>query len=64
MLIELVLLLGFGVLAFQIRVMGSWPSVILISAIGALCFSGLGLLTASRAPKIETISGLINKDEV
>src|SRR5271157_5622751 len=60
MLIELVLLLGFGVLTFQMRVMGSWASVILISAVGALSFGGLGLLTASRARKIETISGLIN----
>jgi ABC-type multidrug transport system permease subunit len=60
MLIELVLLLGFGILAFQMRLMGSWASVILISAIGALCFGGLGLLTASRAQKIETVSGLIN----
>ena len=60
MLIELVLLLGFGVLAFQMRLMGSWASVILISAVGALCFGGLGLLTASRAQKIETVSGLIN----
>jgi ABC-type multidrug transport system permease subunit len=60
MLVELVLLLGFGVLAFQMRVLGSWASVILISAIGALCFGGLGLLTASRAQKIETVSGLIN----
>jgi ABC transporter DrrB family efflux protein len=60
MLIELVLLLGFGVLAFQMRVLGSWASVILISAVGALSFGGLGLLTASRARKIETVSGLIN----
>ena len=60
MLIELILLLGFGVLAFQMRLMGSWSSVILISAVGALCFGGLGLLTASRAQKIETVSGLIN----
>ena len=60
MLIELVILLGFGVLTFQMRVMGSWASVILISAVGALSFGGLGLLTASRARKIETISGLIN----
>jgi ABC-type multidrug transport system permease subunit len=60
MLIELALLLGFGVLAFQMRVMGSWASVILISAAGALCFGGLGLLTASRTQKIETVSGLIN----
>ena len=60
MLIELGLLLGFGALAFQMRVMGSWASVILISAVGALSFGGLGLLTASRAQKIETVSGLIN----
>jgi len=60
MLLELVLLLGFGVLAFQMRVMGSWASVILISTVGALSFGGLGLLTASRAKKIETVSGLIN----
>ena len=60
MLIELTLLLGFGVLAFHMRVLGSWASVILISAVGALSFGGLGLLTASRAQKIETVSGLIN----
>jgi ABC-type multidrug transport system permease subunit len=60
MLAELVLLLGFGVLGFQMRVMGSWASVILISAVGALSFGGLGLITASRAQKIETVSGLIN----
>jgi len=60
MLIELALLLGFGVLAFQMRVLGSWASVILISAVGALSFGGLGLLTASRAQKIETVSGLMN----
>ena len=60
MLVELVLLLGFGILAFHMRLMGSWAAVILISGIGALCFGGLGLLTASRAQKIESISGLIN----
>jgi ABC-type multidrug transport system permease subunit len=60
MLIELVLLLGFGILAFHMRLMGSWAAVILISGVGALCFGGLGLLTASRAQKIESVSGLIN----
>jgi ABC-type multidrug transport system permease subunit len=60
MLIELVLLLGFGILAFHMRLVGSWAVVILISGLGALCFGGLGLLTASRAQKIESISGLIN----
>jgi ABC-type multidrug transport system permease subunit len=60
MLIELVLLLGFGVLVFHMRVTGSWVSILVISALGALCFGGVGLLTASRAQKIETVSGLIN----
>ncbi|HTS69850.1 MAG TPA: ABC transporter permease [Terriglobia bacterium] len=60
MLLELVLLLGFGALAFHMRVAGSWISILMISALGALCFGGLGLLTASRAQKIETVSGLIN----
>jgi ABC-2 type transport system permease protein len=60
MLIELVILLGFGMLAFRLRVAGSWASILIISALGALCFGGVGLLTASRAQKIESVSGLIN----
>ena len=60
MVIELALLLGFGVLVFHIRVEGAWTSILAISALGALCFGGVGLLTASRAQKIETVSGLIN----
>jgi ABC-type multidrug transport system permease subunit len=60
MLIELVLLLGFGVLVFRMHVAGSWLSILLISTLGAMSFAGLGLFTASRAQKIETASGLIN----
>jgi ABC-2 type transport system permease protein len=60
MFIEVGLLLGFGVLIFHMRVLGSIFSILLIGAIGALSFAGIGLLTASRAQKIETISGLIN----
>jgi len=60
MLLELALLLGFGALAFHMRVAGSWVSILVISALGALCFGGVGLLTASRAQKIESVSGLIN----
>jgi len=59
-LIDMGLLLGFGVLAFHMRVMGSWMTIFLVSVLGALCFGGVGLLTASRAQKIETVSGLIN----
>jgi ABC-type multidrug transport system permease subunit len=60
MLIEVALLLGFGVLVFHMRVLGSLWTIVLIGAIGAVCFGGLGLLTASRAQKIESVSGLIN----
>lgn len=60
MLIEVGLLLGFGVLVFHMRVLGSLLTILLLGAIGAVTFGGLGLLTASRAQKIETISGLIN----
>jgi ABC-2 type transport system permease protein len=60
MLVEVGLLLGFGVLAFRMRVMGSLWSILLIGMVGALSFGGVGLLTACRAQKIESISGLIN----
>ena len=60
MLIDMGMLLGFGMLAFHMRVMGSWMSILLVSLAGALCFGGVGLLTACRAQKIETASGLIN----
>jgi ABC-2 type transport system permease protein len=60
MLIEIVLLLGFGVLAFHMRVLGSLFTILLLNTIGAISFGGLGLLTASRAQKIESVSGLMN----
>src|SRR5580658_6069767 len=60
MVIEVGLLLGFGVLVFHMRVQGSILSVVLLGAIGAVAFGGVGLLTACRAQKIESVSGLIN----
>ena len=60
MVIEVGLLLGFGVLVFHMRVQGSILSVILLGSLGAVAFGGVGLLTACRAQKIESVSGLIN----
>jgi ABC-2 type transport system permease protein len=60
MITEVGLLLGFGVLVFHMRVLGSVIAILSIGAIGALGFAGVGLLTASRAQKIESVSGLIN----
>ena len=60
MIAELIMMLGFGVFAFHMRVVGSWAAILLVSCLGALTFAALGLLTASRAQKIETASGIMN----
>jgi ABC-2 type transport system permease protein len=60
MIIEIGLLLVFGVIFFHMRVLGSMFSIGLLGGLGSLTFGGIGLLTASRAQKIESISGLIN----
>ena len=60
MFIEVGLLLVFGMLFFHMRVLGSVVGILLLGAIGSAAFGGIGLLTASRAQKIESISGLIN----
>ncbi len=60
MLVEIVLLLGLGVLAFHMQVLGSLFTIVLLNTVGAVSFAGLGLLTASRAQKIESVSGLMN----
>jgi len=60
MIIEIGLLLTLGVLVFHMKVLGSLFAILLIGAMGALTFGGVGLLTASRAQKIESVSGLMN----
>jgi len=60
MVIEVGLLLSFGVLVFHMPLQGSIISVILLGSLGAVTFGGVGLLTACRAQKIESVSGLIN----
>jgi ABC-2 type transport system permease protein len=58
--IELPLLLLFGWLAFRVGVAGSLPLLVGLALLGALAFSGIGLLVASRAQNTQTVSGLIN----
>jgi len=60
MVIEVGLLLVFGIFFFHMRVLGSIGSIAAVAGLGSLTFGGVGLLTASRAQKIESISGLIN----
>jgi ABC-2 type transport system permease protein len=60
MIIEIGLLLTLGVIVFHMKVLGSVFAILLLGAAGAMTFGGLGLLTASRAQKIESVSGLMN----
>jgi len=60
MVTEVGLLLIFGMIAFHMPVAGSLVTVVVLGSIGAISFGGIGLLTACRAQKVETVSGLIN----
>jgi ABC-2 type transport system permease protein len=51
---------GFGMVAFGVPVRGSILEMAVISVVGSLAFSALGLLIASRARTIEAVSGLMN----
>ena len=58
--LEVAAILIFGRYAFGVMMRGSWPGFLLVTLVGALSFSALGLLVASRARTIEAVSGLMN----
>jgi ABC-type multidrug transport system permease subunit len=60
MIVEVTLLLVFGILVFHMPVASSLITLLVLGSIGAVSFGGVGLLTACRAQKVETVSGLIN----
>jgi ABC-type multidrug transport system permease subunit len=57
---EVILLLVFSSVFFGVAIQGSYFSLCLLLLLGALEFSGIGLLVASRANTLETVSGLMN----
>lgn len=57
---EVLVLLLFGWLVFGVKNQGSVAALVFLIAFGAASFAGLGLLVASRAKTIETVSGLMN----
>jgi ABC-type multidrug transport system permease subunit len=57
---EILILLIFARLAFGVVIQGSLMVLVLLILIGALAFSGIGLLVASRAKTLEAVSGLMN----
>ena len=60
LVLEAGLLLAFAIPVFGVPVNGSWLLLALLCLLGALTFSGLGLLVASRAQSFEGVSGLMN----
>lgn len=60
MIPEMVIILVFSRVFFGVRIFGSPWAVAFLLVLGATCFSGLGLLLASRAKTLETVSGLLN----
>ncbi len=57
---ELIVILGAGVILFGFPIRGNIFAILILSLFGATCFSGLGMLVACRAQKLETVSGLMN----
>jgi ABC-2 type transport system permease protein len=60
LIIEIVVLVGFGWIAFGVAVRGSLLLLLVVCLLGAMSFSGIGLLVASRVSTIEGASGLAN----
>jgi len=57
---EVAIILVFGRLIFEVPIRGSLALLSLASLLGAMCFSGIGLLTTARARSLEVASGLMN----
>lgn len=57
---EVVVIVAFGIFVLKVPFRGDVVSFSAICLVGAACFSGLGLLVASRAQTIEGVSGIMN----
>jgi ABC-type multidrug transport system permease subunit len=57
---DMLLLLLVGAYGFGVPVRGNFIVLALVILAGAFCFAGIGLVCASRAEKLETVTGLMN----
>jgi ABC-type multidrug transport system permease subunit len=57
---DMAFLMAFGYLAFDVRCWGNAFELALVMLIGGASFAGIGMLVASRAQTIDSISGLMN----
>ena len=60
LILEVVLLLGFAVVVFDVPIRGSLVLLAGICVLSALSFASLGLLIAARPRTVEGVSGLMN----
>jgi ABC-type multidrug transport system permease subunit len=60
LVVEVSVVVLFGILAFDVPFRGSVLSVALLVLVGAFTFAGLGALIASRVQTLEGVSGLMN----
>ena len=60
LIVETLVLVPFGWLFFGVRVNGSILALAAVCIIGGYAFSGIGLLTVSRAKTLEAVSGMMN----
>jgi ABC-2 type transport system permease protein len=60
LVLEVAVILAFGVWAFQVPIRGPLWLLGLATVVGAVCFAGVGLLVVARARTLEAASGLMN----
>ena len=60
LVLEVIILVGFGVVAFHVPLRGPLWVLACTAVLAAFCFSGLGLLISSRVKTMEGASGLMN----
>jgi ABC-type multidrug transport system permease subunit len=60
LVLEVAVVIAFAWFAFGFTVRGSFVQMIFLLLLGALTFSGVGLLVAARPKTIEGVSGLMN----
>jgi ABC-type multidrug transport system permease subunit len=59
-LVDAYFLIAVGYFLFDVKMQGNWFEMTIAILLGTIGFGGIGLLVASRAKSLETVSGLMN----
>ena len=60
MIPQIFILLIFARYVFNVHIYGNWLAIGVLILLGAMMFSGIGLLVGSRSKTMESVSGLMN----